>query len=103
MLAGDVLIMSIGSRMVGKLARALNLTHEYLHDMGSKIAPSKSFNFSNTTKARKWLHETWWPHIDSHIDVVNDFRYLGAHLSAGSARTNRTLKQRWAQAIIQLR
>jgi hypothetical protein len=71
--------------------------------MGSEIAPNTSFNFSNTTKARRWLHETWWPHIDSHIDVVNDFRYLGAHLSAGSGRTSRTLKQRWAQAIIQLR
>ena len=102
-LADDVLIVSAGNHMVGKLARALNMTHEYLHDMGAKIAPTKTFNFSNSQKARTWLHNTWWPHIQSHIEVIKDFRYLGAHLSAGSGRTSRTLKQRWEKAFIQLR
>jgi len=90
LLADDVLIVSEGSRMVGKLARALNQTHEYLHDMGA-------------TNARTWLHDTWWPHIASHIEVIEDFRYLGAHLSAGTGRTSRTLRQRWEKALIQLR
>ena len=33
-LADDVLILAIGPRMIGKLARALNKTHKYLKQYG---------------------------------------------------------------------
>ena len=52
LLADDVLIISVGSRMVGRFAKALDRTHEYLTDMGSRVAPSTSFNFSNSAQAR---------------------------------------------------
>ena len=52
LLADDVLIVSAGSRMVGKLAQTLNQTHEYLHDMGSTAAPNKRFTFSSPQKTR---------------------------------------------------
>ena len=58
LLADDVLIISVGSRMVGRFAKALDRTHEYLMDMGSRVAPSKSYTFSNSTLAREWLHKT---------------------------------------------
>ncbi len=103
LLADDVLIISVGSRMVGRFAKALDRTHEYLMDMGSRVAPSKSYNFSNSTLAREWLHQTLWPHINTQIDVVKNFRYLGAHLCTGANRHSKTLRSRWTNALTQLR
>ena len=59
-LADDAMIIAKGSRMIKRLARALNGTHSYLHGMGAKVAPSKCFNFATTPAARKWLENTWW-------------------------------------------
>ena len=46
-LAGDVLILSMGKRMIGKFARGLYETHNYLQAMGAKAAPCKSYNFAS--------------------------------------------------------
>ena len=35
----------------------------------------------STAKAAKWLKDTTWKHIGKTIDVVKDFRYLGAHIT----------------------
>ena len=83
--------------------KALNLTHTYLQDLGANVAPAKSFNFCSTAAGRKWLAETWWEVIKSPIRVVTHMRYLGAHFSAGLARRNDTLVDRWNQAIVQLK
>ena len=40
-LADDVLIVGAGMKMLTKFAGALNATHEYLHQMGAKVAPDK--------------------------------------------------------------
>ena len=47
-LADDVLILATGMRMITSLASALNNTHLYLHEMGAKVAPTKSYNFAST-------------------------------------------------------
>ena len=70
--------------MIGYFARALNCTHKYLQAMGARVAPAKSFNFTNRQKAKVWLERTRWEHIKTKIEVVEDFRYLGAHLTTGS-------------------
>ena len=49
-LADDVLVLAEGAAMVGRLAEALNSTHEYLNDMGAKVAPAKSYNFASSKK-----------------------------------------------------
>ena len=41
------------------LARAINFTHKYLQTMGARLAPDKSYNFTSTPTAEKWLRETW--------------------------------------------
>ena len=69
---------------------------------GAKIAPSKSYNFASSKQARKWLKETWWTHVQGHIDVVEDFRYLGVHLSTQLTRKYNTLVDRWHKAMAQL-
>ena len=89
--------------MVGQLAKALNTTHEYLNDMGAKVAPSKSYNFASDSKAAKWLQATTWDHIEAKIDVVTDFRYLGAHLTTRQSPTSSTMEARWDKALNQLK
>ena len=54
-LADDVLIIATGIKMLSKFAKALNATHQYLHQMGAKVAPDKSYNFASCLKAKKRL------------------------------------------------
>ena len=93
-LADDVLIIGTGMKMLTRFARALNATHKYLHHMGAKVAPDKSYNFASCVKAKKWLNDTTWKHIDSGIHVITDFRYLGAHLTTRHAANSSTLDKR---------
>ena len=72
-LADDVLILAKGPNMLHNFAKALNQTHDYLQQMGAKIAPDKSFNFASCSKAQKWLTETLWTHIKTRIEVTRDF------------------------------
>ena len=74
MLADDVLIPGTGLKMLSKFAGALNATHKFLHLMGATVAPDKSYNFGSCLKARNWLKETIWEHIDSGIHVIADFQ-----------------------------
>ena len=90
-LADDVLILGTGLKMLSNFSKALNATHEYLHLMGAKVAPDKSYNFASCKKARSWLKNTLWKHIDSGIEVIQDFRYLGAHLTSAKATCSSTL------------
>ena len=77
MLADDVLVLADGAAMVGRLAEALNSTHEYLNDMGARVAPAKSYNFASSKKAAAWLSKATWDNIGAKIKVVTDLRYLG--------------------------
>ena len=102
-LADDVLILGTGLKMISKFAGALNATHKFLHLMGAKVAPDKSYNFASCLKARNWLKETMWKHIDSSIHVISDFRYLGAHLTTRQATNSSTLDKRWEKTKQQFR
>ena len=71
--------------------------------MGAKVAPTKSYNFASHPKARKWLKDTLWENINGTIEVVTDFRYLGAHLTTRAATNSSTMDERWEKAILQLK
>ena len=47
-LADDVILVAKGANMLETFPRALEKTHRFPHDMGAKVAPSKSFNFSSS-------------------------------------------------------
>ena len=93
-LADDVLIIATGLKMVSNYAKALNATHKFLHAMGAKVAPNKSYNFSSSKIAREWLKQTRWGNINSEIEVVADLRYPGAHLTTKSSTSSGTLDKR---------
>ena len=101
-LADDVLIVAQGRRMLRQFTKALDYTHQFLQDMGSKVAPSKSYNFASTELGRKWLGETWWKKIQSNIKVVKDMRYLGGHLSTTKKMSRATIETRCEVGLLQL-
>ena len=96
-------IIGTGMKMLTKFAGALNTTHKYLHRMGAKVAPDKSYNSASTKVAMDWLRDIWWEGIRSNIEAVNDFRYLGAHLTVGSHCNSATQDKRWQKACSQLK
>ena len=102
-LADDVLMVSKGKTYLRSFADALDYTHGYLHDLGSKVAPAKSYNFASTAKAKRWLEQTTWNFIEAKIEVISDFRYLGAHVTTRQTPTSTTLDERWEKATVQLK
>ena len=80
--------------MASNFAKALDTTHSYLHNMGAKIAPSKSFNFATHRKVKQWLGEKTWENICSKVDVVDDLRYLGAQVTTTYDVISGTLETR---------
>lgn len=98
-----MLIIAKGKEMVSLFAKALNATHQGLPAMGAKIAPSKSHNFASTKRASRWLKNIWWSSIEANIEVVKDFRHLGAHLTSGTTTRSQTICKRWEKTMKQLR
>ena len=69
--------------------------------MGAKVAPSKSFNFPSHSTVKKWFDTTKWDHVEEIIDVVIDFRYLGAHQTTKHATNSATFDDRLTKAEMQ--
>ena len=82
LLVDDILIVADGEDMLRKFKEAMDMTHEYLVDMGGMVAVKKSVNFTNNDKARVWLRHHRWPRINEYIKVVSHFKYLGAQITA---------------------
>ena len=101
-LADDVLVIATGRKMIRQYATALDYTHQFLQDMGSKVAPAKSYNFASTEMRRRWLEETWWKKIQSNIKVVKDLRYLGGHLSTTAKLCRNTIEDRCEVGLLHL-
>ena len=89
--------------MIRNTADAIDKTHDFLHTMGAKVAPDKSYNFASTREGKAWLKDTWWSGVRSKIEAVDDFRYLGAHLTTKMNCISSTLEKRWAKAQTQLK
>ena len=101
-LADDVLILGTGTQMARNFATALDATHSFLHLMGAKVAPTKSFNFATHQGVKRWLAEKTWAGTNSTIKVVDDLRYLGAHITTTYDCISGTLNDRIDKAISQL-
>ena len=71
--------------------------------MGGTVAPDNNYNFSSAINGRIWIKHTYWKTIKSGIQVVDNFRYLGAHVAIGGKSTAATLKKRIREGIATLR
>ena len=77
--------------MLKDFRAALEITHQYLHDMGANVAPTKSLNFTSSKTAKAWLADATWIEMDANIRTVDDLRYLGGHLSTKGNLQNPTI------------
>lgn len=102
-LADDICFASYGKDMFAAFTNGMHVTHVYLYHMGATLAPTKSYNFASTRYAGQWLAATMWPSIPGPVAVLNDFRYLGAHISITGKTNGRTLTNRFRKAIAMLK
>ena len=98
-LADDVLILATGKQMARNFSKALDATHTFLHDMGAKVAPTKSLNFATHRSVKAWLGKKVWAGIGTTVKVVDDLRYLGAHITTTYDCMSGTLEDRISKAI----
>ena len=56
-LADDLLIVATGENSLTHIINATESTHEYLADLGSRVATNKSMLFASTEPARKILKQ----------------------------------------------
>ena len=80
-LADDILTKAEGDDHCHVFTRAFEETHMYLHMMGAKLAPPKSYIFSTASAARRKLAKYLWPQLGTVIEVVHHTRDLGAHIN----------------------
>jgi hypothetical protein len=83
--------------------QAINKTYELLQDMGAKIAPNKSFVFSNRTQARKWYTKHVLVNISACILVVRSVRDLGGTIHTVGKSYAKVIDARIVQSLSTLR
>ena len=101
-LADDILVVAHGSKCDGLFVKALDETHTYIKTMGGKLAEGKSQIFASNEEHRDWFKKSTWQGTGGNIEVVNDMRYLGAHLNVSGKRKATTCTARIKGGIIQL-
>ena len=102
-LADDLMLLTSGSDHVSKMHQAINKTHELLQDMGAKVAPAKSFVFSNRPQARKWYSKHVWANIASTIPVVRSVRDLGGTINTVGRNYAKIIDARIGKSLATLR
>eukprot|EP00969_Alexandrium_andersonii_P200642 8863728-Alexandrium_andersonii.AAC.1 len=71
MLADDLRLGASGSSAFRTFKQGLTATHEFVQDMGGRLAPAKSINMSNHGPWRSALRSTWWPAVSACVPVAN--------------------------------
>ena len=97
-LADDLTITATGTNHEAIFKNAFDATFYYLKDLGAKPAPKKCFTFSTAADTRFKLQMHCWESLDTSLNVVNDTRDLGGHLSTQSRLTGSTLTKRMQRA-----
>ena len=62
-LADDILVITQGPDPITQFKTVFDSTHQYLQDIGAKIAPDKSAVFASDPKHRRDLKKHIWPTI----------------------------------------
>ena len=102
-LADDLMILTSGLNHTSKMHQAINKTHEILQDMGAKVAPKKSFIFTNRSSARKWYANYVWTNIGTTIPVVRSVRDLGGTINTTGKGCSKVIDERILASLASLR
>ena len=100
-LADDIIVVVHGKDCLDTFVKALDETHEYIKQMGGKLAEGKSINFASNPEHREWLRQSRWEATGKEIKVENDFRYLGSHFNASGKRKSTTNIGRLKNGVVQ--
>ena len=93
-LADDILALAHGKDCLELFRTVLDQTHQYIEDMGGKLAEGKSINFATNPEHKKWLKQSKWKATGKGIEVVSDFRYLGSHCNVtGKAKATTNINR----------
>ena len=99
-LADDMLLYAVGETHFNPFIKAVNLTNQYLREMGAAIATDKSKLFSTDQPIRQWLAGFKWPSLSGQtIQTITDWRDLGAHIAVGARKVATSLNVRLQQGI----
>ena len=99
-----IMIVSHGQGHRAMFVKALDDTHQYLHGMGARVHPDKSHSFASAPGDRKYLALHLWSRAGNGlIKVCNNFRYLGAMVSATPHRSRALISTRFSKAIVMAR
>lgn len=99
MLADDILLDVSGAQHLPDIVVGAKYTHQYLIDMGARIATSKSSLFSTEVASRQCLSQQTWRESEDNIAVVKSFRDLGGHINVGWGSYSTASKLRIKEAI----
>ena len=97
-LADDIMVLAIGEGHEGIFKLNFDLTHQYLSDVGARIAPSRSYVFSTNRVTRQRLRDHLWEVLGTKVPVVTHMRDLGSHLSVGATLQGATITARLKKA-----
>jgi hypothetical protein len=98
LLADDILVMAIGHKHEQLFKDCYDLTHQFLQDVGAKIASSKCFAFSTHPTTRRRLRLHYWEYLHAFVPVVTHLRDLGSHLSSCTIPKGATITARLHKA-----
>ena len=93
-LADDIIVTATGKNHAKVFERAYDATHEYMHDIGAKIASKRSLTFAARPHDRRTLKHQVWPAVGGTIRLVLHTRDLGAHVTTTAKITSTTLNNR---------
>ena len=80
-LADDISFISHGKGCINQIINAMEISRNFLKDMGAKGADNKCFTFAIEVEDRKELDSHIWKDRCSTTPCSNSFRDLGTHLN----------------------
>ena len=98
-LADDLMAYAAGDDHENLFKKIFDVTHEYLEDMGAKVAHKKSYTFSTSRTTRARLRGHVWEGVKATIKVVNQARDLGSHINFGCRMVGTTITCRMEKAL----
>ena len=84
-LADDLLTTAAGPDHANLTISAVNATHTYLQNMGSRVATTKSVLFASTEDGKKTLSKYSWPYANDVISVLAMYLALLSRLRSTHA------------------
>eukprot|EP00973_Karenia_brevis_P065978 9170356-Karenia_brevis.AAC.1 len=85
--------------LLREFATGFDATIAHLHDLGGRVAPSKSKLFALAPKQRLWLNRFVWPSLGTTISVVLQLRDLGSQMNPSNLVHTSLSRQRLGKAL----